>query len=40
MEFLVGRVLGKTLSEVREIPRAEFLGWAAMIKKHGINRGL
>lgn len=34
-EYLVGKTLGRTLKEVREIPRAEFLGWLAIINKHG-----
>jgi len=34
-EFLVGRMLGKTLEEVWEIPRVQFLGWIHILKKYG-----
>ena len=40
MEALVGRMFRKTLDEVREIPRAEFLFWCAVILKYGDGSGV
>lgn len=40
MEGLVGRMLHKSLAELREIPRAEYLFWIEIIKQYGDGSGV
>ncbi len=35
MEYLVGRLLRKSLAEVRELPKFEFYGWCYILTKYG-----
>jgi hypothetical protein len=35
MEYMVGREIGKSLEEVRQLPMFEFFGWVEIIKKYG-----